>query len=273
MQDVEFLRAGRGGLHRMQEVMGIPILIDVCDEDVDERAIDRAYQWLRYIDATFSTYRPDSEISRLNRGELRLEDASREVQYVARRCEQLRSRTHGYFDMRAPYAAGGHGPAAGRGGPGSIDPSGFVKGWSLLGAGELLERAGVRNYAINAGGDLLLRGRPPGHEGWRTGIQHPRLRDQVAMVLVASDVGVATSGAYERGDHILDPHTGTSPDAVLSVTVIGPNLAEADAYATAAFAMGRSGAEWCAGLAGYAAIVIGADGRVLTTEGIDRYRD
>lgn len=271
--DAVFLRAGRGGLHRMEEVMGIPILIDVCDKDVDERAIDRAYGWLRVVDKTFSTYKPDSEISRLNRGELRLEDTSAEVQYVVGRCEQLRSQTAGYFDMRAPYSPCGHGPAAGRGGPDSIDPSGFVKGWSLLGAGRLLEDAGARNYAINAGGDLLLRGHPPEHDGWRVGIQHPRLRDRVAMVLSVTDAGVATSGLYERGDHIVDPHTSGRSDDVLSVTIIGPNLAAADAYATAAFAMGPSAADWCAELGSYEAVVIGADDRVLSTEGIARLRD
>lgn len=265
------LVAAPAGLHRIEHIMGMPILIDVCDPGVDDAAVDNAYEWLRFVDATFSTHRDDSEISRVNRGELSVADAHPAVRSVLDRCERLRAVTAGYFDISAPYAAG-RAPAAGAGGPGSLDPSGLVKGWAVQGAGRLLERAGARNYAINAGGDVLARGHPDGHRGWRIGIQHPRLRDQVAMVLSVSDGGVATSGAYERGAHIVDPRTGSPPDGLLSVTVVGPDLAAADAYATAAYAMGIDGAGWCAGLDGYDAVVIRSDDIVLTTPGIDRHR-
>jgi FAD:protein FMN transferase len=83
---------------------------------------------------------------------------------------------------------------------------------------------------------------------------------------------VATSGACERGEHIVDPHTGRPPEGVLSVTVLGPDLATADAYATAAFAMGRAGPAWTAALGRYDAITILADGRVLSTRGVARRR-
>ncbi|MEA2297392.1 MAG: FAD:protein transferase [Solirubrobacteraceae bacterium] len=256
----------------VEHIMGMPIIVEVCDPEVDEQAVERAFAWLRFVDATFSTYRPDSEVSRLNRGEIGLDEAHAAVRSVLGRCERLRELTGGYFDVRAPYLGPGTAPAAGRGGPGSIDPSGLVKGWSVLGAGRLLDRAGARNYAINAGGDVLLRGHPPGTDGWRVGIQHPRRRDQIAMVLSVADAAVATSGAYERGEHIVDPHTGRPPDGVLSVTVVGPDLASADAYATAAYAMGPDGAGWCAGLDGYEAIVMRTDDTVLTTPGLDRLR-
>jgi thiamine biosynthesis lipoprotein len=252
--------------------MGMPVFIDVCDADVDAGAIDRAYEWLRYVDETFSTYKPDSHISRLNRGELSVDDAPAAVRSVLDRCERLRAETDGYFDIHAPYAAGGSAPAAGRGLAGSVDPSGLVKGWSVLGAGRLLERDGARNYAVNAGGDILLRGHPEGDSSWRVGIQHPRLRDQVAMVLSLTAGGVATSGAYERGDHIVDPHSRRVPSELLSVTIVGPDLATADAYATAAYAMGPGAAEWCARLSGHEAILIRSDDTVLTTPGLDRYR-
>jgi thiamine biosynthesis lipoprotein len=255
----------------MEHVMGMPILIDVCDPNVDGAAVDHAYEWLRFVDVTFSTHREDSEISRVNRGELNVAEAHPAVRSVLARCERLRAATDGYFDISAPYAAGSA-PAAGRGGPGSVDPSGLVKGWAVQGAGRLLERAGARNYAINAGGDVLLRGHPDGHSAWRIGIQHPRLRDQVAMVLSLTGAGVATSGAYERGEHIVDPRTGRAPVGLLSVTIVGPDLATADAHATTAYAMGPDGAGWCAELAGYDAVVIGSDDVVLTTPGIDRYR-
>ncbi len=253
--------------------MGMPISVDVCDASVADAAVDRVYEWLRFVDATFSTYREDSEISRLNRGELALADAHPAVRSVLGRCERLRDETGGYFDARVDTGvlAGPGAPSAGWGAA-AVDPTGLVKGWSIAGAARLLEQAGARNYCVDAGGDVHVGGRSWEGTPWRVGIQHPRIRDRVAAVLVASDVGVATSGAYERGAHIVDPHTGATPEGVLSVTVVGPDVASADAYATAAYAMGPAGAEWCAGLRRYAAMVILDDDTVLSTAGMRRYR-
>jgi thiamine biosynthesis lipoprotein len=112
-----------------------------------------------------------------------------------------------------------------------------------------------------------VRGRPPPALCWRIGIQHPFLRDKVAAVLLANDLAIATSGTYERGEHIVDPHTGRPPSGVLSVTIIGPDLTTADAYATAAYAMGRAGPQWTARLVGYEAMTILSDETVLSTQG------
>lgn len=232
--------------------MGMPISIDVRDPEVGPDAVERAFAWLRFVDATFSTYKDDSEISRLNRGELALADAHPEVRSVLARCEQLRAETDGYFDIRAPLCDG-------------VDPSGLVKGWSVDRAARILEVAGTRNYLLYAGGDIRLRGRPTPAERWRVGIQHPLVRDALAAVVEADDLAIATSGEYERGEHILDPHTGQAPRGVLSVTVVGPDLATADAYATAAFAMGEDGPRWTARLAPYEAMTILADETVLST--------
>jgi FAD:protein FMN transferase len=113
--------------------------------------------------------------------------------------------------------------------------------------------------------------RAPGRP-WRVGIQHPGRRDRVAAVLSARDLAVATSGAYERGAHVVDPRTGRAPGGVLSVTVLGPDLGTADAYATAAFAMGVEGPAWTASLDDYEALTILVDGRVLSTTGVQRVR-
>jgi thiamine biosynthesis lipoprotein len=102
---------------------------------------------------------------------------------------------------------------------------------------------------------------------WRVGIQHPLERDRVAKVVEATELAIATSGEYERGAHVLDPHTGRPPTGVLSVTITGPDLGTADAYATAAFAMGEGGPAWTARLHGYEAMTILADGRVPPTPG------
>ena len=243
------------GVRRVEHIMGMPILVDVRDRDVDEAALGRLFAWLEWVDTTFSTYKEDSEISRLRRGELALADAHADVRAVLERCEDLRVETNGFFDAEAD---------------GSLDPSGLVKGWSVDRGAAILDEAGVRNYAINAGGDVWLRGRGIPDPEWRVGIEHPLLPDKVAAVVAIRDGGVATSGEYARGKHVINPHTGAPPEGVLSVTITGPELATADAYATAVFAMGEDGPGWTASLTGYEALTILTDGRVLSTPGFPR---
>jgi thiamine biosynthesis lipoprotein len=240
--------------------MGMPIVVDVRDDGVPADAVERAFDWFREVDEIFSTYKESSDISRLNRGELSLGDAHRDVRTVLALCEEMRLATNGYFDVHASA-------------PDSIDPSGLVKGWSVDRAAELLEEAGARNYAINAGGDMRIAGRAVPELDWRIGIEHPLERDRIAAVVATGHGAIATSGAYIRGEHVLDPHTGQPPTGVLSVTITGPVLAVADAYATAAFAMGESGPRWTARLRGYEALTIFADERVLSTPRFPRAAD
>ncbi len=242
------------GVRRVEQIMGMPIVLDVRDERPDEDAIDDVFDWLRLVDERFSTYRPESDISRLNRDELLRAEMHDDVREVLDRCDELCRRTSGYFDMR--YA-----------GTGTVDPSGLVKGWAVDRAAGLLERASVRNYALNAGGDIRVRGNALPAARWSIGIEHPRSPQQVAAVLDLTDVAVATSGAYVRGEHVFDPHSHEPPRGVLSVTIVGPDLATADAFATAAFAMGAAGPGWTASLSGYEAMTILADDRVLSTAG------
>jgi len=244
------------GVRRVEHIMGMPILVDVRD-DVDEAELDTVFDWFRAVDETFSTYKAGSEVSRLARGVLRVGDATADVQDVLARCEELRLETEGYFDA---YAGG------------SLDPSGLVKGWAVDHAATMLRLAGFENFAVNAGGDIRLAGGACPDHTWRVGIQHPLVRDRVAAVVEGHDIAVATSGAYARGDHVVDPHTRRPPKGVLSVTVTGPDLATADAYATAAFAMGASRAPvWTSTLTGgYEAMTILASRRVLFTPGFPR---
>jgi FAD:protein FMN transferase len=239
----------------VRHIMGMPIGIDVRDAvGVD---LEPAFDWLREADAIFSTYRDDSDISRLDRGELTLAECRPEVDEVLTRCLALERATRGFFSVRA----------AGR-----LDPSGLVKGWAVARAAERLAAVGVEHCCINAGGDIVARGRPAPDRRWRVGIRHPTELDQLAAVVDVEDLAVATSGEYERGPHIVDPHTGRPSSGLLSVTVIGPDLATADAYATAAFAMGADGAAWTATLTGYDAMCITSEHRVLSTPGFGRYR-
>ncbi|HEX7497126.1 MAG TPA: FAD:protein FMN transferase, partial [Candidatus Limnocylindrales bacterium] len=149
---------------------------------------------------------------------------------------------------------------------------------------------------INGGGDVFAVGTPLGNEprgkisvgvepsgassateqGWRVGIRHPFIADRLAAVLEVRDGAVATSGAYERGEHIRNPLTGLAPEGLLSVTIVGPSLTLADAYATAAFAMGSSGLAWVAGLLGFAGCGVttdddGASPRLVWTPDFERY--
>jgi len=233
----------------VRDIMGMPIGIDVRDADID---VEPAFAWLREVDATFSTYRDASEISRLDRGELTLAECRPEVDEVLTACMALERATQGYFSVRAG---------------GRLDPSGYVKGWAVAGAATRLAEAGAKAFCVNAGGDVVARGRR-----WRVGIRHPQQPDELAAVLAVEDLAVATSGEYERGAHIVDPHTGAPAHGLLCVTIVGPELATADAYATAAFAMGAGGPEWTASLDGYDALCITSDRRVLSTPGVARHR-
>jgi FAD:protein FMN transferase len=237
---------------RVEQVMGMPVAVEVREGTLDADAFDRVFAWLRFVDAAFSPYRADSEVCRLDRGELAPADAHPHVRAVLARCERLRVVTGGYFDARAG---------------GALDPSGLVKGWSVDRAGALLAAAGARRFCIDAGGDVLVRGGP-----WRVGVRHPHRHDSVAAVLSLTDAAVATSGAYERGEHIVDPLTGRAARGALSVSVLGRHLGTVDAYATAAFAMGARGPAWTARLRGCGAMTVLAGDRVITTPRFRRHR-
>jgi thiamine biosynthesis lipoprotein len=253
-----------GNLRRVEQIMGTAISLDVREAAVAPAALERAFEYLREVDRRFSTYKPDSEVSRLMRGELDEAAASQELAEVLALCEEARLSSEGYFDIRA------HRP------DGRPDPTGLVKGWALENAGRILESAGALDYCINGGGDIVTRGEVEPGKAWRVGIRHPLIADKLATVLAVRDAAVATSGAYERGEHVRDPFTGRASTGVLSVTVVGPSLTFADAYATAAFAMGPTGLAWVAGLPDYEGCAISADpdgsnGRLAWTPGFDRY--
>jgi thiamine biosynthesis lipoprotein len=189
-------------------------------------------------------------------------DCSLDVRHVLAVCDYLATVSGGAFD------AGGHRNA------GSLDPSGFVKGWAIEEAAWLIDSAGGRNYWINAGGDIVARGESEPGQPWRVGIRHPDRADRLAAVLAVSDMAVATSGAYERGDHIIDPRTGRNPASLRSVTVVGPRLAFTDAYATAIYVMGLDGLGWLTASpdrSAFAACAITTDDRVVWTVGMEQY--
>jgi len=247
---------------------GTVITIDVLD-GVDDAVLDECFTWFRRVDDLFSTWRDDTEIMQIGRGELAVADASAEVRTVLDLCEQMRLESGGAFDI----SVGGRARIAARPGLAPLDPSGLVKGWAVARAADRLLKAGAHSFFLNAGGDVLAHGRPPGSDGWRVGIQHPWEREHVAAVLRVTDAAIATSGRYERGDHVLDPRTGLPAVGLASVTVVGADLAVADAYATAAVVLGPAdGMRWLATRAGYEGMGI-TDGRALvSTPGFARHR-
>lgn len=240
---------------RAEPLMGTVIAVDVREPGFPVQTLDAVFAWFRQVDATFSTFRSDSEICRLSRGELGLGDCSDDVQDVLKICERIHRQSSGCFSVWDGT---------------QCDPSALVKGWSVERASQLLWGAGARNYFINGGGDIVASGEPAPGRAWRVGIQHPEQRDRLAATLAITDMAVATSGTYERGAHIVDPRTGRPPSGLLSMTVIGPSLAYADAYSTSAFVMGLDGASWIAGIDGYEAIAITHDHRTVWTAGVDR---
>jgi thiamine biosynthesis lipoprotein len=256
------------GVHRVVEQWGTVISIDIRDW-IESGVLDACVAWFARVDDLFSTWRPDTEIMRIGRGELTVDHADPEVRTVLELCEQMRLESEGAFDISFGANAG----IPPRPGLAPLDPSGLVKGWAVARAGDLLRDEGLSNFFINAGGDILTRGHADGAGEWRVGIQHPWERDRVAAVLVVSDAAIATSGRYERGDHVLDPRTGKPAVGLASVTVVGPDLAVADAYATAAVVLGPGpGMRWLTTRAGYEGMGITDDHNVLLTPGFDRYR-
>ncbi|WP_328697637.1 FAD:protein FMN transferase [Streptomyces sp. NBC_00342] len=246
-------------LRHVEHVMGTVFSFDIRDKPTPaiHNAVQKAVQLLHRVDAVFSTYRPDSHISRLDRGEIDLGDCPPEVHEVLTLCAQATHVTDGWFSTT---------PA------GTLDPSGLVKGWATEAASQLLHSSGAHNSCVNGGGDLQLRGQATVNSPWRVGIAHPLHPGELATVITTDrTMAVATSGTAERGAHILDPHTGAPATAFAALTVVGPRLTMTDAYATAAFARGRDARDWLETMDGYEALAILPSGRVWRTSGFSRF--
>jgi thiamine biosynthesis lipoprotein len=238
---------------RVEHVMGTVVSLDLRDAGIRADVVDAVFLWFHEVDRRFSTYKDDSEVSQVRGGTQSIVDCSKDLHEVLALCDKVHQESVGAFD------AWGLGSG--------LDPSAVVKGWSVDRAAAILHGAGARNFCLNAGGDIVARGVPEPGRIWRVGIRHPDEADKVAVVINATDCAVATSGAYERGLHIIDPRTGRPASGLLSMTVVGPTLALADAYSTAAYVMGREGVAWILERPGYDAYVITADQRGVYTPG------
>jgi thiamine biosynthesis lipoprotein len=209
---------------------------------------------LRRADEVFSTYRPDSAISRLGRGEITLADCPPEVTDVLDLGERARRTSGGAFSVYLPRPDGAT----------VLDPSGVVKGWAAERAADALRVLPETGFCLSAGGDLVCRTEDADAAPWRIGIEDPRDRQRLVAVVPVVDGAVATSGSAHRGQHVVDARTGRPPFGVASVTVVSPSLTEADVDATSAYAQGLAAATWLASRPGRSGLVVWADGSTTT---------
>lgn len=211
----------------VEQVMGMPVSIHLrgrhrdVDSPAAKVAVAQVFSHLRRVDDVFSTWRADSDLMRLARGELDPTEAHPWLAEVSDLCTVAHLRTAGLF---SPYHAG------------SYDPTGLVKGWAVEGAAAHLAHVPRISFCINAGGDLVAGSGPDARpEPWVIGIEDPRNPGRVAATVELTHGGLATSGAAARGAHVHDPRDGTAIDRPGSATVWGPSLLWADVWATALF--------------------------------------
>lgn len=235
----------------------MPVTLEVVDAIATEQSLGEVFAYFESVDARFSTYKETSEISAFNRGEIALEQASLEMQTIMALAEDTRRETNGYFDIRHN---------------GKVDPSGLVKGWAIRNAAEMFRHMNFHHFYVEAGGDVQAVGRNYRGARWRVGIRNPFDQDGIIKVLAISDCGVATSGTYVRGHHIYNPKNPTAAiSEIVSLTVIGPDIYDADRYATAAFAMGKEGITFVEQLNGFEGYMVNREQLATFTSGFERY--
>ena len=251
----------------VEHVMGLPVSVHARGEKARtepvEAVIRAALAELHVVDEVFSTWKLQSPISRLRRGEIDLAECPVAVADVLELCEEAGRRTGGWFDHRLEDGQGTR----------RIDPTGLVKGWAidrtLADIVRGLDQLGLDeiDVAVNAGGDVAVHSALRGGRSWTAGVEDPTDRSRIVATLPISRGGIATSGNAARGTHIRNPFTGESVDRGGSVTVYGPSLMWADVLATAAFAYGDECGPWLAQLPGWSgqgwgAVLVTAAGTV-----------
>jgi thiamine biosynthesis lipoprotein len=241
----------------LEHVMGTVVTIDLYSDDDTwdpqvSLALARARAGLREDDVVFSTWKANSPMSRLRRGEISCADAPGQVGEVLKLCSMAREASAGWFD---PWAM-----------PGGVDPTGYVKGWAAQRALAALSSKGVSGAMVNAAGDIAGFGGPQPGTPFRIGIVDPFAPRQLACVVELIGA-IATSGTYERSHHLVDPWTGRPVARAASASVSGPDLGLADALATAVAVCGSEGLAFIDDLEGYEALVISLDGTWQWTDG------
>ncbi|MCX6782571.1 MAG: FAD:protein FMN transferase [Candidatus Levybacteria bacterium] len=244
-------------MKKIKILMGMPIIIEVVDKQVSKADINKVYSYFEYINQKFSTYKATSEITLINKGKIKQSKFSKDMKRVFKLSAKTKAETNGFFDIERS---------------GKYDPSGLVKGWAIFNATKLLKKRGFKNFYINAGGDIQSFGKNKNGKPWTIGIRNPFKTQEVIKVINPKNKGVATSGTYERGNHIYSPKINKkTANDIVSLTVIGPNIYEADRFATAAFAMGNSGINFIENLPGFEGYMIDKIGIATYTSGFEKF--
>ncbi|HKJ54205.1 MAG TPA: FAD:protein FMN transferase [Gammaproteobacteria bacterium] len=293
--------------HQQHELMGTRITIDLWQDDaaLAARCSDRIVAEMQRIEALMSTYRDDSEITRINNeAATKTVEISSEMAHLIERSIHFSKLSGGVFDIT--YASVGYaydyrehkqpsdetvaeklpaidyrhieleGNRIHFARPGvRIDLGGIAKGYAVDRSIDIARQCGISRAMISAGGDSRIIG-DRGGRPWMIGIRHPRDPAGIALRLPLSDSAISTSGDYERFfiadgkrvHHIIDPHTGRSAGASWSATVIGPDAMTTDALSTTIFIMGADdGLALIENLEGFDAIVIDSGGKVHYSSG------
>lgn len=235
--------------------MGMPVIVNVVDKNVTNEDISEVFSYLHYIDEKFSTYKKNSEISRINRGELKEKDYSNDMKTIFDLSKKTKKETKGYFDININ---------------GVLDPSGIVKGYAINQAAKILKKKGFKNFYAEIAGDIEICGKN-NNKNWKVGIQNPFNQKEIIKIVHLTNRGIATSGTYIRGLHIYNPKIKKKADDIASISVIGPNIYEADRFATAAFAMGEKGIEFISFLKNFEGYMIKKDKTAVYTKGFKNY--
>jgi FAD:protein FMN transferase len=238
-------------------MMGMPITVSITHVGENKKILDDVFNYFTYIDETFSTYKDNSEITKINNGKIKKHEYSNDMQKILTLCEDTKTESNGYFDIKYK---------------GKLDPSGLVKGWAIYNASQLVKKAGYYDYFVEAGGDIQASGKNKDGKPWRVGIKNPFKQEQIIKIVALENNAIATSGTYIRGQHIYNPlQPEKVTNDIVSASIIGPNIYDADRYATAAFAMGNDGLQFITTLHGFEAYIIYKDGEARYTKGFERY--
>lgn len=243
-------------MKRQTVSMGMPVTVVIADSHAKEEDIEKIFLYFDDIDTRYSPFKNSSEVSQINAGFLKKEQASKELKKILLLSEQTKQQTQGFFNVEYH---------------GRLDPSGLVKGYAIQQAAQMLLERGYKNFFIEIAGDIQTAGVNTSGEKWRIGIENPFDRKELIKVVGLSNTGIATSGTYIRGQHIYNPVQKEVVDTVVSLSVIGPNVYEADRFATAAFAMGEQGLYFLEQLNGFEAYMVMKNKKARATSGFHKY--
>jgi len=237
-------------VYYLEEVMGTVVVFDLyvkpsLERETLDSLVETARVTLHDADDLFSAWKPESPVSKLRRGVATLDDMPEDVLEVLTLCASAREMSKGWFN---PWAM-----------PGGVDPTGYVKGWAAQRALRCLDHDGVVGAMVNAAGDIATRGSPGADVPFRIGITDPRAQGRLACVIDVQ-AAIATSGTYERGQHLIDPFSGRPGARASSASVVGPDLGVADALATALAVAGRDFLELLEGVGDYEGLAFESDG-------------